>query len=95
MGNNGMGKTEIQCLNCFCVNCRCEELKAIHDEEMDAYRMSFEDFLAEKHAELFIEYGQAMRLSFEEWIDGLSAKKVAMFAEEYGKKCFKDGRGLK
>lgn len=80
------------CFDCEYNPCKCDELKAVKDEELDAYRQSFEDFLVEKHAEQYNGIDDDMPDDFDWWFECLEIEEVAQLAEEYGKKCFKDGR---
>ena len=87
-----MGKTEVMCLNCLCVNCRCAESEKTHDEEMDAYRQSFEDFLVDKHAEQYVGLDDSMPDACDDFVSFLETHEIMELAEEYGKKCFNQGR---
>lgn len=70
------------------------DFELARDEELDAYRMSFEDFLAEKHAEKYVGLDDDMVDDCEDWISFLETHEVMKYAEEYGKKCFKHGRKI-
>lgn len=76
-----------------------EEYEAIHDEELDAFRMPFEDYLADVHAaEVSCTENDCLDDdapdSFDAWYEGLDVEDLARYAEEYGKKCFKRGREI-
>ena len=70
------------------------KFEAQRDEELDVYRQSFEDFLVEKHAEQHVGVNDGMVEDCEDWISMLEAHEITELAEEYGKKCFKQGRNV-
>jgi hypothetical protein len=68
------------------------KFEAQRDEELDVYRQSFEDFLVEKHAEQYVGLDDNMVEDCEDWISFKDVDDITKLAEEYGKKCFKQGR---
>jgi hypothetical protein len=70
------------------------KFKEQRDEELDVYRQSFEDFLVDKHAEQYVGLDDNMVEDCEDWISMLEAHEIIELAEEYGKKCFKQGRKI-
>lgn len=68
------------------------DYEKIRDEELDAYRTTFEDFLVEKHAEQYVGTDDDMIDDCDDWISMLEAHEIMVYAEEYGKKVFKQGR---
>jgi hypothetical protein len=73
-----------------------QEMKfnAQRDEELDAYRQSFEDFLVDKHAEQYVGFDDGMPDDCEDWISFQDVDDLMELAEEYGKKVFKQGRKI-
>ena len=70
------------------------KFEAQRDEELDVYRQSFEDFLVEKHSEQYVGLDDDMPDDCDDWISMLEAYEITELAEEYGKKCFKQGRNV-
>ena len=68
------------------------KFEAQRDEELDVYRQSFEDFLVEKHSEQYVGLDDDMPDDFDDWLSMLESYEMYDYAEEYGKKVFKQGR---
>jgi hypothetical protein len=85
------------CFECLREHCICEELKAKHQEELEAYCQTFEDFLIDKHSEEIKGteddcLDDDLPDAFENWYGMQDAETIAEYAEEYGKACFRVGQ---
>jgi hypothetical protein len=84
--------TKICHLSVFKKEVAVEDFEKVRDEELDVYRMSFEEFLAEEHAKQYNGLDDDMADDCEDWISMLEASDLMEYAEKYGKTVFKQGR---